>query len=115
MHDAHIKSNVMVPGVVGSPKQICLLLDRARVFRWHLWLAEALEAAVCCRVRVELASHTQPLPSCFSVLFELERLVYGLSGERALDKAGDRIKPFLRLGEAATEPLDLVIDLAGGG
>jgi hypothetical protein len=100
--------------MVGAPRRICIVLDSARVFRWHLWLAEALEAAACGEVTVELAPHTQPLPSSLNVLFELECLVYGLSGDRAVDSARDRIEPFLRLTKTGAGPFDVVIDLAVG-
>jgi hypothetical protein len=101
------------PAMNGLRMQICLFLDPTRVYRWHVWLAEALTATGRCEVVVELATEKRPLPIICSLLLDLERLVYGLSNESALDSAGDRIKPFLRLLKPA-DGFDAVIDLVGG-
>jgi hypothetical protein len=93
--------------------QICLFLDPTRVYRWHVWLAEALAATGRCEIVVELAREKRPLPIVCNLLLELERLVYGLSGEGALDPASDRIKPFLRHPRPAGG-FDTLIDLVGG-
>jgi hypothetical protein len=104
-----------VPASNGLCMQICLFLDPARIFLWHVWLAEALAGSGRCQVAVEFASERRPLPNVCSLLMELERLVYGLPSESALNQAGERIKPFLRPLKSADIPFDAVIDLAGGG
>jgi hypothetical protein len=102
-----------VPANNGLCMQICLFLDPTRVYRWHVWLAEALAATGRYEIVVELATEKRPLPIICSLLLELERLVYGRSGESALGPASDRIKPFLRHLRPAGG-FDTVIDLTGG-
>lgn len=95
--------------------RICLFVDATRIFRWHFWLAEALTRDCHCQVVVEYSPEHRSLPSCCSLLFVLERLVYGLASESAIDPAGALIGPFLSASSRTLEPFDVVIDLAGCG
>ncbi len=94
---------------------ICLYLDPNRIFRWHGWLAETLAALPGRDVVCVLAAQGRPLPQSCSLLFELERLVYGLSGENAIDPCPEPQSAALRANAAPKMRFDLVIDLAGDG
>jgi hypothetical protein len=90
---------------VGKPR-ICLYLDRSRVFRWHLWLAEALAAIPGYDLTIGFAPDNHPLPSYCFVLFGLERFVYRMRGNTAIDIV-DELKPTLDRGA-----VDTVIDFS---
>jgi hypothetical protein len=92
--------------------RICLYIDPSRVFRWHCWLAEALSAVPDYRVAVRFATRPRSLPRACMLLFDLERLIYGLHGN-ALDPAPDQIATAIGAPGDSEEPFDTVIDLAG--
>jgi hypothetical protein len=99
--------------------RICLYLDPSRVFRWHLWLAEALTAVAGFQVCSVFAPASHPLPRSCALLFELERLVYGLAyglrGGNAIDPAGEVMRGATNTLNEDKEPFGAVIDLAGSG
>ena len=88
--------------------RICLYMDQSRIFRWHGWLAKALSAIPGCQVGVRFASRRHPLPHACTLLFELERLIYGIR-DNALDRIGNSFD--VAAGDDGT--FDVVIDLAG--
>lgn len=87
--------------------KISLHLDPARLFRWHLWLIEALTAVPGCEVSVKFCGLRQPLPSYCKSLFEFERLVYRLKGQHALDPVPQSAFP------VGSDESALIINLAG--
>lgn len=95
--------------------RVCLNLDPSRVFRWHLWLAEALAALPGCELCTVFASESHPLPWSCGLLFDLERLVYGLKEPSAVDPAGALLRDGIRTVTDRTASFDVVVDLAGNG
>jgi hypothetical protein len=71
---------------------VCLYLDRSRVFRWHFWIADTLRANPGYQLSIAFAPDTHPLPKHCFVLFALEKLVYRIRGQSALDRVDDRIR-----------------------
>jgi hypothetical protein len=90
---------------VGMPR-ICLYLDRSRVFRWHLWLAEALAAIPGYDILIGFAPDNHPVPSYCFVLFGLERFIYRMRGNTAINIV-DELKP-----TPDREAVDTVIDFS---
>lgn len=89
--------------------RICLNLDSSRLFRWHLWLAEALAEVPGNQVSCAFAATRHPLPLSSRLLLELERLVYGARVNGAMDSMEGALRSLpSRSGEA-----DLLIDLSG--
>ena len=94
--------------------RLCLYLDPKRIFRWHGWLAHALAAIPGCDLVCLFAAQSRPLPQSCILLFELERLVYGLRSDNAIDQLDrSQLAAFAAIPDAKA-PFDLVIDLAGG-
>jgi hypothetical protein len=87
--------------------RICLYLDRSRVFRWHLWLAEALTAIPGYDISIGFAPDTRPLPKYCFVLFGIERFVYRTNGYNAIDVVDDILHPTPDRG-----PFDTLIDFS---
>ena len=88
--------------------RICLYLDRSRVFRWHLWLADTLAAIPAYDISIGFAPDTHPLPKYCFVLFGLERFVYGPQGRSAIDVVDDILRP----GRPGQGPFNTVIDFS---
>lgn len=93
--------------------RVCLYLDPSRVFRWHGWLATTVGAIPGCEVFCALAPESHPLPRSCTLLFELERLIYGLERENAIDRVTTlaQVAPAAAGTDAAE--FDVVVDLAG--
>lgn len=89
---------------------LTLRLDPNRVRRWHVALADALARRRDTHVSIEWNSTGEPLPSAVSLLFALERLVYGLPTD---DMASAAPADLARFGNSAGEP-DLILDLTAG-
>ena len=62
-----------------------------------------------------LASQSRPLPRSCILLFELERLVYGLGGENAIDPLPEPELTAFKANADSKTRFDLVIDLTGDG
>jgi hypothetical protein len=95
--------------------KICLYLDPSRVFRWHLWLAEALVTKPEYEVVAVFSTESQPLPRFCRLLFEIEGLVYGLKRDNALDQASAELKTLIPIVDRVSGNADVVIDLAADG
>ncbi|MCP9630109.1 hypothetical protein NML43_23710 [Rhodopseudomonas palustris] len=92
--------------------QICLNLDRSRLFRWQAWLAEALAAGPGREISHTFAGQSRPLPLGVLLLLDLERSIYRLDRKGATERAEAAL---LSLPPQSTELPDVVIDLAGDG
>jgi hypothetical protein len=68
-------------------QNVCLYLDKGRVFRWHVWLAEALISNPDYVLSINFAPDSRPLPRDCFVLFGLERFVHRIKGSTAIDSA----------------------------
>ena len=90
---------------------LTLLVDPAKLRRWHLILAKALAALPGTALAIETRPGTEPLPAGIEALFQLEASLHGLSreGPAALAPATE-LAPFQQREFA---PSDLVIDLCG--
>lgn len=104
-----------MPLTNNPPLRICLYLDPSRVFRWHLWLAEALAGVPGYEVSAVFAAESRPLPRSCALLFELERLVYRLNKHNAVDPAGAQLGNAIRTAGDRTGGFDVVVDFAGEG
>src|ERR1700733_10100247 len=91
--------------------RVGLYLDSGRVFRWHLWLVEAVKAIPDTNVFVVFSHRTRPLPSTCMMVFDLESRLYGTNGSNALDKIDLNTMPRRPIGMEG--PLDVLIDCAG--
>jgi hypothetical protein len=94
--------------------QICLLLDRSRVLRWHMWLADALTSRPNCDVSLVFVETTAPLPRAIALILEIESLVYGRRAEHALDQiTGANLSRYKQPESAPGAIFDVVVDLVG--
>jgi hypothetical protein len=95
--------------------QICLLLDRSRILRWHVWLADTLSERRECAVFIGWAqTATTPPLRTFEFARAIERLVYGLSQESATDRADDKSLARHPLADTNTQVnFDVIVDLVG--
>jgi hypothetical protein len=95
--------------------RICMLIDRGRVLRWHVWLADALSERGECEVFLGLTEIAPaPLPRTLEFVRAIERLIYGLDQESAMDPADDKSLARLRLVDANTQiQFDVILDLVG--
>jgi hypothetical protein len=94
--------------------RICLFLDPLRCLRWHLWLAKALSDRRDCAIVVEFAATKIPLPRACTLAFEMERLIFGLEREGAMDLVSEvEVTRCCHASSSVGRELDLVIDLAG--
>ena len=91
--------------------KITLRLDPNRVRRWHIALADALARRADTRLCVEWNSSGEPLPTAVSLLFALERLVYGLPAGNTTSATSVDLARFVR---GFGKP-DLILDLTAGG
>ncbi|CDX43245.1 conserved hypothetical protein [Mesorhizobium sp. SOD10] len=90
--------------------RICLCLDRSRLLRWHLWLAEALAEVPGNDVSCAFAAGCRPLPLICRLLLDLERLVYGFRGNGSTDPVEAALRS---LPPCPADQVDVVIDLSG--
>src|SRR5262245_47239480 len=91
--------------------QLNIRLDPKRLRRWHVRLIERLARRRGTLVGVEWATGGEGLPSAVSLLFALERMIYGLAGaDVAAEAAADEVAPYLVTGQ---DRADLVLDLSG--
>lgn len=98
------------PGSRGrSRMNIAIYLDRARLFRWHAVLAGQLATAGH-KVDVRFRDNAEPLPTSFTVLLDLDRVL----GHEESERFSTRLDPvaFARFTQGAPEPAALVIDLS---
>ena len=88
---------------------IVVSLDRARLFRWHLALIEALRAAGHA-VTVRFRDSSEPLPTSLTAILDFDR-VRNRSG---IDRFSTRLSPdaFARDTASTARPSDLTIDLS---
>jgi hypothetical protein len=91
--------------------RVCLYLDLSRMFRWQLWLAEAVAAIPGYEVFVVFSQERRPLPKSCLFVFELERIIYGIKGTNAIDPVSDSLIRRATNG-AAKEPFDVLVDFA---
>jgi hypothetical protein len=95
--------------------RVCLYLDPSRFLRWHHWLAAALSSTPGCHVSLVFAATAHPLPWSCMLALELERTIYGLHTDHAIDQI-DVSKPRPRAtGPVDCSDFDVVVDLAGQG
>jgi hypothetical protein len=94
--------------VADAPPRVRIRLNRRRLWRWQLWLVEALAAAGAAPELV--FADGAPLPRPLRLLLALERLVFGLAGEHASDLLD--VAAFSALGVPAHGTADVVLDLA---
>jgi hypothetical protein len=90
--------------------RVCLFLDSSRVFRWHLWLVEALTALPGYSVSVIFSQNQRPLPPTCGLVLELERLIYRIKENNALDPI--EIHHLMRQTRDDIGPFDVVVDFA---
>ena len=91
--------------------KLTLRLNPKRLLRWHLRLAERLSRRPDTQVAVEWNASSAPLPSAISLLFTLERLIYGLpDGDVTAAATVENFSAF----QAGAGTADLVIDFTGG-
>lgn len=96
--------------------RVCLYLDPSRVFEWHVWLTEALRSLPGCELSLVFAPESRPLPMACALLFEIERLVYGVQGPNAVAPADPLLlKKTIPSSGNPDEIFDVVVDLAEGG
>jgi hypothetical protein len=95
--------------------RICLLLDRSRILRWQVWLADALSERSGCEVFLDpTQTTTNPLPRSLELVRAMERLLYGLQGESATDRVDRTSYARHQLADASTRAqFDVVLDLVG--
>jgi len=97
--------------------QICLFVDPARIYRWHLWLAEALRQR---GDKVMLLQAKGEAGAAFSgdMMLRLERKIYRMSGEQAFDLLSPEEAQALPVaGDGETDQrggFDIVINFTAG-
>ena len=91
--------------------KLTLRLNPRRLRRWHLNLADTLAGRAGLRVCIEWNPDGELLPTAVTLLFALERLVYGLPADHTMSAAP---ADFARFSTAPETP-DLVLDLTAGG
>ncbi len=97
-------------------RKICVAVDQGSLLRWHLWLIASL------REHYDVALISVPMADVFSIppacrlVFEIERLIYRIPPDTAVDPIDARLidAPFLRPSDA-TDTFDVAIDLTGVG
>jgi hypothetical protein len=94
--------------------RICLFVDRSRILRWHTWLAESISDLRDCELSLAFARTTIPLPRACASVFEVERLIYGLGRNGAMDRMGvSELAARCSAKAAADLAFDILIDVAG--
>jgi hypothetical protein len=81
------------------------------MFRWHLWLVEAVTAIPGWEVSVVFSQQHRPLPKSCLFIFELERVIYGIKGNNAIDPVGKSLAGRATNG-GRMGPFDVLIDFA---
>jgi hypothetical protein len=76
--------NLYVPSTCNPPTRLRVYLNARRLWRWHIWLLEAVTEAFQAP-EVFLIDSGPALPGAVKILLTLERLVFRLSGEHACD------------------------------
>jgi hypothetical protein len=89
---------------------IYLNLDPSPLLRWHLWVAEALEEMPGNEIFRAISAGRRPLHSACQLLFEFERLFYGICRNGAADPMEDALRA---LPPRPPGEIDLVIDFSG--
>lgn len=95
----------------GSPRNILLVLDRSRAWRWPVWLADAL-AKDGHAVAFQFVNTEAPLPSAMGLLMQLERLLFAMPADQASALLDDAAIAALPHAGAQTR-YDLAIDVTG--
>jgi len=99
------------PMTSGSPRNILLVLDRSRAWRWPVWLADAL-AKDGHAVTFKFVDTQAPLPSSVRLLMQLERLLFAMPADAASALLDDAAIAALPRAGAQTR-YDLAIDVTG--
>jgi hypothetical protein len=90
--------------------KLTLRLDPKPLRCWHVALAEILARRAGVSLSIEWNPIGEPLPGAVSLLFALERLIYGLPPDDTASAAPADLGRFT----AASETPDLVLDLTAG-
>jgi len=90
--------------------KLTLRLDPKRLRRWHVALAETLARRPGARVSIEWNPGGEALPTAVTLLFALERLIYGLPAD---DTTSAAPADLVRFGAASDAP-NLVLDFTAG-
>jgi hypothetical protein len=94
----------------GFPLRLSVCLAPSRLRQWHLRVVDRLAARPDTVVTVAWASGATALPPALAALLAFEKLIYGLPGRHASDKAEPAdLARFVTVGDP---PADLVIDLS---
>ncbi|RVU20581.1 glucosamine inositolphosphorylceramide transferase family protein [Methylobacterium oryzihabitans] len=95
-------------------RRVTVRLDPDRIWRWQLWLLDALARAGIGQVAVAFGPG-HPLPPALRLLLSLERQIYRLRGEQAADLVdpGDLRAFGPKVASGPEGGPDLVIDLTG--
>jgi hypothetical protein len=97
-------------------RNICLYLDPSRFLRWHQWLASALSDTKNSQVCFIFAPTAHPLPRSCLLAMQLERMIYGLHNNHAIDQLETPGRTALAMADDGSNAIfDVVIDLAGHG
>jgi hypothetical protein len=90
--------------------RLTLRLDPKRLRRWHVALADTLARRDGTRVSIEWNPNGETLPTAVTLLFALERLVYGLPADDTTDATPAGLARF----SSPSEAPDLVLDFTMG-
>ncbi len=93
-----------------AKKQILVLINPARFWRWQKWVLEAL--AKDFNVEFRLVEKPPALPAGLRLLLVLEKLLYGDGAERACDLLP--VDGLQILSSSSDSNFDLTIDFSGG-
>ncbi len=87
--------------------KLALRLDPSRLRHWHVALASTLARRADTQLSVQWNSSGEPLPASVSLLFGLERLIYGLPADDTADAAPADLARFA----ACSDEAELILDL----
>ncbi len=104
--------NAPRPNSRARKTQICLHLDPACFLRWHQWLAAALSGVPDRQVSFAFTANPHPMPRSCLMALELERIIYGLRGQHAVDRLAPPDRTVRGVADNKTR-FDVVIDLTG--
>ena len=93
--------------------QLCVFLNPARVFRWHLWLIDELSNVAGNTVDVIRADSGTPWPTSVQLILQLEALLYGARSRGAADIISAIQMPAAAADGTHRGPADIVINLTG--
>src|SRR5947209_1418718 len=68
-------------GAPAPDMKLTLRLNRNRLRRWHISLAERLAQRADVELAIVFAEQGEPYPAAFELLLNLERLVYGIPAD----------------------------------